>query len=406
MIRRLLEPTLRSSARAYPVVTVTGPRQSGKTTLCRETFPKKPYVSLEPLDVREQATRDPRGFLAEYESGAVIDEVQHAPGLLSYLQDEVDREPAPGRFILTGSQHFGLTSSIAQSLAGRTAVLTLLPPSLGELRGFENAPESLSDTLWSGAYPRIFDRKIPPGRFLADYVTTYVQRDVRQVLEVGNLAAFTSFLRLCAGHAGREVNFSGLAADAGVNYKTAQAWLSVLQTSYLVFTIPSWQRNFRKQIVKRPKLAFFDSGLLCHLLGITEPAQLLHHPLRGALFESWVASEVYKQRVHAGLEPRLFHHRDAKGIEIDLVLEAERSIALIESKSGSTVPSDALAKLGRAIELARSRSDPRPLVGYLVHGGEQRQRRAELIALPWKALPEAGWIERPGAGKGARKKRL
>lgn len=233
--------------------------------------------------MRSYAVGDPRGFLEEHAEGAVLDEVQHVPELLSYLQAEVDLRPDPGRFVLTGSQHFGLSQSISQSLAGRTTVLTLLAPSLGELRRFESAPRTLFETLWSGAYPRIFDRGIPPARFLADYVTTYVQRDVRQVLAVADLSAFTSFLRLCAAHAGREVNLSALGADAGVTHKTARAWLSVLEASYLVFLIPSWKRNFRKQVVKRPKLAFFDSGLLCHLLGIGEPEQLRHHPLRGAV---------------------------------------------------------------------------------------------------------------------------
>jgi len=391
VIPRQLQSTLRSVARLYPVTTVTGPRQSGKTTLCRETFPGKTYVSLEPLDARAYAAGDPRGFLAEHARGAVIDEVQHVPELLSYLQEEVDRDPTPGRFVLTGSQHFGLTGAIAQSLAGRTAVLTLLAPSLGELRRFENAPEDLFETLWSGAYPRIFDRKIPPQRFLSDYLTTYVQRDVRQVLAVGDLTTFTGFLRLCAAHAGREVNFSALASDAGITHKTAQAWLSVLATSYLVFTLPSWQVNLKKQLVKRPKLAFFDSGLLCHLLGIGEPEQLRHHPLRGAVFESWVASEAYKQRVHAGLEARLFHLRDKKGLEVDLVLEDERAVTLVESKSGITVPDDSLAKLARIVELARTRKDPRPVNGCLVYGGDQLQERTALTVLPWSKIPDAPW---------------
>jgi len=404
MIRRDLEPTLRALAKAYPVVTVTGPRQSGKTTLCRATFPDLPYISLEPLDLRSYADGDPRGFLREHAAGAVIDEVQHVPGLLSYLQEEVDRDPAPGRFILTGSQHFGLSGAIAQSLAGRTGVLTLLAPSLGELRRFDAAPTELFETLWNGSYPRIFDRRIPPERFLADYLMTYVQRDVRQVLAVGDLTAFTGFLRLCAAHAGREVNFSSLAADAGITHKTAQAWLSVLATSYLVFTLPSWQVNLKKRVVKRPKLAFFDSGLLCHLLGMATPEQLRHHPLRGAIFESWVASEVYKQRAHAGLEARLFHLREAKGFEIDLVLEGERAVSFIESKSGATAPDDALAHLSRALEPARNRPDPRPLRGCLVYGGDRRQTRTNVTVLPWSSLPQAPWIETRGSTKAKTKK--
>ena len=315
----------------YPVVTVTGPRQSGKTTLCKALFANKPYVSLEPLDVRAFAAEDPRGFLDSYPDGAVIEEVQHVPGLLSYLQGVVDADPRPGRFILTGSQHFGLAEAIAQSLAGRTGVLSLLPLSYDEVQRFAEAPTDLWTTLWTGGYPRILDRRIPPDRWLADYVTTYVQRDVRQVLQIGDLLAFTTFVRLCAGRTGQELNLSALGADAGISHHTAKAWLSVLEAGFLVHRLPAWHTNLTSRMVKAPKLHFIDSGLACHLLGIRDPDQLRYHPLRGAIFETWAVAEVMKARVHRGLTPSLYHLRQPRGAEIDLLVEAGRSVIVLDT---------------------------------------------------------------------------
>jgi len=357
MIPRNLAGPLRDLAKRYPVVTVTGPRQSGKTTLCRATFPDTAYVSLEPLDEREFARTDPRGFLRLYADGAVIDEVQHVPGLLSYLQAEVDERPMPGRFILTGSQHFGLSAAVSQSLAGRTGVLYLLPLSLDELRRFPSPPTGLFATLWSGGYPRIFDQGLPPDRWLADYTTTYVQRDVREVLNVGDLQAFTTFLQLCAGRTAQEVNLSSLGADAGVSHNTAKSWLSVLEASFICFRVPAWHRNLGKRLRKAAKLHFVDSGLACRLLGIRTAEQLIHHPLRGAIFESWVASEAYKARAHRGLDPSLFHLREDRGAEIDLVVEAADEFLLVEAKSGATVVPDAhrpvYVEIGPAASLVR-----------------------------------------------------
>lgn len=391
MIERNLSGPLRDLARLYPVVTVTGPRQSGKTTLCRSVFPDKPYVSLEPLDVREAVSSDPRGFLTDHAGGAIVDEVQHVPGLLSYLQVEVDERPEPGRFVLTGSQHFGLTDTIAQSLAGRAGILHLLPPSLDELRRFPNPPTDLPSTLWTGAYPRIHDRGIPAERWLADYVTTYVQRDVRQVLNVGDLEAFATFLRLAAGRTAQEVNLSTLGGDAGVAHNTARAWLSVLEASFLCLRLPAWHRNARKQAVKAPKLHLLDSGLVCHLLGIRDPQQLRTHPLRGAIFESWVVSEVYKARVHRGLDPRLSHYRDAKRLEVDLLVELGASVVLLEAKSGATVAGDMLRPLHRLAEMLRVGGEHRPLDLRLVYGGDAGSRREDVAITAWSDVQSLGW---------------
>ncbi len=389
MIQRNLLPVLLRSAELYPVVTLTGPRQAGKTTLCQQAFPDKPYTNLEPLETRAFAQEDPRGFLAQFPSGAILDEVQQAPDLLSYLQVHVDRNPAPGQFMLTGSQHLGLSQAISQSLAGRTAVLHLLPPNLEELRRFPNPPDSLFDTLFAGAYPRIHDRGIPPSRWLSDYLATYVQRDVRQVLNVGDLATFTTFLRLCAGSTAQELNLSRLATDAGISQPTARAWLSVLETSFLGFRLPPWHTNLRKRWVKAPKFHFFDSGLACHLLGIQSPDQLRTHPLRGALFESWAASELLKQQYHQGRQPQAFHYREISGREVDLVLEDGPRLHLVEMKSGQTFDSSWIEPLrGLQQDLAGHASIPPE--GTLLYGGHQPQTRQGVKILPWSSVDKIG----------------
>jgi hypothetical protein len=393
VIRRNLAKVLLAASRQYPVVTVTGPRQSGKTTLCRATFPSKPYISLEALDMRDYATRDPRGLLAEHAKGAVIDEVQRAPELLSYLQAEVDERPAAGRFILTGSHHLGLSAAVSQSLAGRTAVLHLLPPSLDELQRFPDAPKTLWETMYAGSYPRIHDRHIAASRWLADYVATYVERDVRDVLRVTELSTFATFLKLCAARTGQEINLSALGSDAGVTHNTARAWLSVLEASFLCFRLPAWHVNVTKQAVKAGKLHFFDAGLACHLLGISDPEQIRHHPLRGALFESWVASEVYKARVHRGLEPRLFHYRDARRLEVDLLVDLGVEALLVEAKSSETLASDffdSLVALSGLLAERKLRSR-----SFLIFAGATGQARTQTEVLPWNRIASAPWGPAP-----------
>ena len=391
MIERTLASSLRSTAAHYPVVTVTGPRQSGKTTLCRMVFPDKAYVSLEPHDVREYARSDPRGFLAEHRDGAILDEFQQVPELSSYLQGEVDERPEPGRFVLTGSEHFGLTQTISQSLAGRTAVLFLLPPDLEEIRRFPEPPGGLFQVLWSGAYPAIHDRGIPADRWLTDYVTTYVQRDVRQVLRVGDLHAFTTFVKLCAGRTGQVLNLSSLGADCGVSHNTARAWLSVLETSFIAIRLPAWHRNLKKQLTRSPKIHFLDTGLACHLLGIHDPDQLVHHPQRGAIFESWVVSEVMKHRLNRGRRAELHFFRDHKGLEVDLVLDEGPRVTLCEAKSGSTVAGDFFRSLDRVNRLIQRSGTPPEVRRTLVHGGEATQQRMDSTALSWSDVHSFDW---------------
>ena len=393
MVTRVLENTLRQAAGHYPVVTVTGPRQSGKTTLCRATFPQHSYASLEPLDTRAFALEDPRGFLAQFAAGVIIDEVQHAPGLLSYVQADVDRDAAAGRFVLTGSQNLGLIEAVAQSLAGRTAVLHLLPLSLDELQHFEHPPANLYDTLWQGSYPRIHDRGIPADRWLADYVATYVERDVRQVLNIGDLTTFSAFVRLVAGRTAQELNLSSLGSDAGVSHNTARAWLSVMEAGFLCFRAPASHRNTREQMVRSAKVHMVDSGLACHLLGIHSPGQLVNHPQRGAIFESWVAAEITKARVHRGRQPALGHLRQSRGVEVDLVLEHGQRLGLIEVKSGATVPPDFHATLTRASDLLTAAGEMRPIERWLIYGGSEAQTRAGAQVVPWRAIQTVAWAD-------------
>ncbi|MCU0616689.1 MAG: ATP-binding protein [Gemmatimonadaceae bacterium] len=384
MILRDATPRLLELAGYYPVVSVTGPRQAGKTTLCRAAFPSLPYVSLEPLDVREFALQDPRGFLAAYPDGAIIDEVQRAPELMSYLQVVVDDDPRPGRFILTGSQQLALSAAVSQSLAGRTGLLELMPPSWTELQRFPTAPRDLLEVLWTGSYPRIFDRHIPPHQWLADYIATYVQRDVRQMLNVGDLRTFSTFLALCAGSSAAETHLSRLGGDAGIAHNTAKSWLSVLEASYLIFRVPGWHASTRKQVVKGAKLHFVDSGVACHLLGIREPDQLRTHPLRGAIFESWVASELWKQRAHLGARHDLFHYRDASGLEVDLVAVDRQTAWLIEAKSGATIGSDFAETVERLATAVRARSPQLTVEQRVVYGGAMPQSRGRTRFVPWR----------------------
>ena len=391
MIPRTLQPALLETARTAPVVAVTGPRQSGKTTLCRAAFPDHAYVSLEPLDHRDYARSDPRGFLAQHSGPVILDEVQRTPDLFSYLQEAVDDDPVPGRFILTGSEHFGLSEGISQSLAGRVTLLNLLPLSAEELESADHLLEDPWRTVWTGGYPRIHDHQLDPARWLADYTATYVQRDVRQVLEVTDLNAFSTLLRLTAGRTGQELNLSGLGGDAGVSHNTARSWLSVLEASFVLFTVPPWLRNVRKRAIKAPKLHFIDSGLACHLLGIREPEQLGTHPLRGAIFESWVASEILKWRLNRGHPADLFHLRETRGLELDLLVECGPGLTAVEVKSGRTVSSDFFRGLRAFQERMEDDAAHRSLRSRLIFGGDAGQRRTDVDVIPWREIHGVDW---------------
>ncbi len=392
MVDRLLRAPLLRLARRYPVVTVTGPRQSGKSTLCRAAFPRKPYVSLEPPDQRDLARHDPRAFLARYPRGAVIDEVQRAPDLLSYVQEAVDNDARPGQYILTGSQQLGLLEVVTQTLAGRTALLQLLPLSLTEIRRFSKAPVDLWTLVWTGGYPRIFDRRLPADEWLSSYTATYVERDVRQLLNVGDLLTFQTFVRLCAGRVGQLVNLSALGADAGITHMTARAWLSVLEASFIAFRLPPLHRNVTKRLVKTPKLYFYDTGVLCWALGIRSPAQLESHPLRGAVFECWVLSEILKHHTHRGLTPRLSFFRDQKGHECDVVIDHGDRLTAIEVKSGKSLASDVFAALSRVVhDLRAGPGGPAPVAPVVVYAGDESHARTAAHQLSWRDVDTFPW---------------
>jgi predicted AAA+ superfamily ATPase len=386
MIERAITPFLRRTASQYPVVTITGPRQSGKTTLARSVFPDLPYVSLEEPDTRRYATEDPRGFLAAHAAGAVLDEVQRVPELPSYLQSIVDADAAPGRFILTGSQHFELMTRVSQSLAGRAAVLRLLPFTAAEaVRANPRALDGgLPQVLLAGFYPRIHDRGLDPAQALADYFATYVERDLRQLAAVQDLQRFERFVRLCAGRTGQLLNLSSLGNDAGVSHATARQWIDLLQTSYIVHLLPPWFVNAGKRLVKTPKLYFVDVGLACWLLGLREPAQVARDPLWGALFENFVVVEAMKDRFNQGDAGTLYFYRDAAGNEIDLLLPLGRQFHGIEAKAGATVHPDFFRGLD-----AFDRAYPGVLAsGGVVTGGDRSEARSRWQAWPWKRLAQ------------------
>lgn len=339
MIPRILSTELKDYARQYPIVTVTGPRQSGKTTLVRSVFPSHTYVSLEDLDKRMAAIDDPRGFLNRYQAGAIFDEAQNAPDLFSYLQTEVDLNPKAGRFILTGSQQFEMMEHISQSLAGRTAIARLLPLSITELKD-SGTPLNLNDCLYSGFYPAIHDRKLNPSKALAFYISTYLERDVRSVLGINDLSRFNTFLRLCASRAGQLINLSSLGSEVGVSHNTIRSWLSVLEASFIIKLLQPWHANIKKRLIKSPKLYFYDVGLAAYLIGIQTADQLNAHPLRGALFENMLIAEAFKQQYNHGKSQAMSFFRDSQGNEVDLLIETGMGHTVYEIKSAQTIGSD------------------------------------------------------------------
>jgi len=313
--------------------------------------------------------------------------VQRTPDLASYLQSIVDERGKSGLFILTGSENFSLTQSVSQSLAGRAALVTLLPMSLEELRGFPKAPRDFFRVLLNGGYPAIYDRRLKPGEWLANYVRTYVERDVRQVLKVTDLTSFQTFLRLCAGHSASLLNLSALGASCGITHNTAKAWISVLEASYLLRRLPPWAANLNKRLVKTPKLHFYDSGLLCYLLGIHSPEELTVHTHRGAIFESWVVSEIHKAHTNRGIEPRLSFFRDHQGTEVDVLVEAGKRLLAVEVKSGQTVASDFFDALAKFQALV-ARKDVEPV---LVYGGSVSQKRSSGSVVAWSEIQDFDW---------------
>jgi predicted AAA+ superfamily ATPase len=378
MIARTLTPKVIALAQKFQVITLTGPRQSGKTTLVRAAFPSLPYVSLEEPDIRQIALTDPRGFLANYPAGAILDEVQNTPDLFSYIQRIVD-ENRTVQFILTGSSNFLLMEKISQTLAGRTAVLHLLPFSCEELPPGAEPYESL---VFKGQYPRIYDREIAPADFYPAYIQTYIERDVRLMKNIGDINAFVRFTQLCAGRVGQLLNFTGLASDAGISPNTAKAWLSILESSYILYRLQPFHRNFNKRLVKSPKLYFYDTGVACSLLGLRDESQVNLHYLKGALFENLIINEFVKRNFHRGEARQPYFWQDSQGKEIDCLLVDGEKIVPVEIKSGKTVSNSYFDNLKYWQQLTALPENQ----GYVVYGGDQSMQTGAGELVSWRQL--------------------
>ncbi|MGL4575506.1 MAG: ATP-binding protein [Burkholderiaceae bacterium] len=384
MIPRDIQPLFEKLAAQYPIVTLTGPRQSGKTTLARTVFPSKQYITLEDPDTRRFATDDPRGFLAGFASGAILDEIQRAPQLTSYLQGMVDEDPRAGRFVLTGSQQFELMRGVTQSLAGRTAVLRLLPFSLAEAVRLTPGAAKQTAAQWicRGFYPRIHHRKLDAVQALSAYFSTYVERDLRELTAVHDLRRFERFVRLCAGRVGQLVNLTSLGNDAGVSQSTAQAWLDLLQTSYIVHLMPPWFTNTGKRLIKSPKLYFYDVGLASWLLGLHAAQQVARDPLWGSLFENMVVMEALKDKWSRGDNTPMYFYRDSTGNEVDLLLPAGGKMRAVEIKAGATVNPDYFRGLAQFAKAHGEHLEG----GCVIYGGTGGQQRSDWPVWSWQAL--------------------
>ena len=396
MIPRQMSAQILEASREFPAIAVTGPRQSGKTTLCRELFPKHAYVNLEKPDVRQFALEDPNGFLGQFSGRPVIlDEAQRAPELFSYIMPLVDEHQTMGEFVLSGSQNFHLQAAISQSLAGRCATLKLLPLSHRELCGLPNhdifhldqevappsdSPENPFEHIHRGSYPPLYARHIRPSTWYSQYTQSYLERDVRTLVNVGDLETFGRFLRLAAGRSGQILNYDSLATDAGISPVTAKRWISLLAASYVVFLLKPHSRNFNKRLVKTPKLYFYDTGLLCSLLNIRTWEDFAIHSLRGAIFETYIVSELMKACYNQGVEPPLYYWRDSQGHEVDLLIEDGERLLPIEIKSAQTISSTMFEGL-HYWNLQANQTG-----GILIYGGDDCYSRNNIQIRGWKQI--------------------
>lgn len=395
MIKRSIEKKIKEDITKYPIVTLTGPRQSGKTTLLKNLFPDYDYASLEDPDKRDYAFEDPRGFLSQFKKKVILDEVQHVPDLFSYIQTIVDSIDEPGQFILSGSQNFLLLSGISQSLAGRTSILHLLTFTKRELEdkkvltiknlysdSVDKRGKDLFQMMFAGFYPRIHDKKLQPEEWLADYFQTYIQRDVRQIINVTDIELFGRFVRLCAGRTGQLLNLSSLATDCGISHKTVQRWISLLESSFIIYRVLPHHKNFSKRMIKSPKFYFYDSGLVCYLLRIKSPDDLRLSPYRGHIFEGFCISEFIKSAYHQKIDPDIFFWRDSSGHEIDMIIEQGKNLIPCEIKSGETFTKNFVQGLQYWLKL----SGTSPESAILLYGGDQKMIFKNINVFPWSML--------------------
>jgi len=378
VIKREIENKLRLLSGKFPVVAVVGPRQSGKTTLVKATFPEKEYVNLEEPDTRIFAQTDPRSFLSNRKNGLVIDEAQRAPELFSYIQTIVDEKKTLNSFVLTGSHNFLMQEKISQTLAGRVAILTLLPFSLNEVRS-KNNENAFTKFLFKGFYPPLYDREVEPGDWYPNYTRTYIERDVRLIKNIPDLNSFTLFVKLCAGRIGQLINLSALAVESGISVNTAKSWLSVLEASYIIYRLEPHYQNFNKRLVKMPKLYFYDTGLACSLLGLENEKQVTTHFLLGALFENLIISDLYKYKMNRALNFNFYFWRDKLGREVDCLIDSGDKKSVLEIKAGRTINEDFFKGLNFYKELSREAK----IFSYLIYGGDKVEDRAAAKVLPW-----------------------
>lgn len=382
-IKRAISPQLQEASREFPVIAIMGPRQSGKTTLAQVEFPNHRYISLEDFDVRHLAVADPRKFLSEYpsSSGIILDEIQHAPQLLSYMQTIVDREKKNGYFIITGSQNFLIDEAITQTLAGRMAVLTLLPLSISELESADLLPSQIETLIYKGSYPRAHAEKVSIDRLYSNYIRLYVERDVRQIQNVSDLNVFQKFMRLCAGRIGQVLNVSSLGNDCGITHNTAKAWLSLLEASYVIFLLHPYHRNYGKRLIKSPKIYFIDTGIACSLLKIRSAEELSDHYLRGGLVETLIIVDFLKQQYNFEQQPSLYFWRDKTGHEIDCIIDEARYPVPVEIKAGKTVARDFFKELAYWKKTSNMPDVPQ----YLIYGGSENQSWPQAEVLGWQS---------------------
>lgn len=381
MYKRLLHPHLLRLAKQYPVVTMTGPRQSGKTTLCQTVFPGFGYSNLEDLSAREFATDDPKGYLAQFPNGAILDEIQRAPNLPSYIQGIVDETNNPGQFILTGSQQFEVTNAINQSLAGRTAIVKLLPLAYQELYN-QSSSKDLAEVIYSGFYPRIFNNNLNPSEAMAFYLATYVERDIRTLINIKNLAVFERFLKVCATQIGQLLNYTTIANDCGIDINTVKSWLSVLEASYIIFRVQPHYKHFRKRLTKSSKLYFYDIGLVSYLLGITKPEHVTSHPQKGLLFENFIICEFIKNCYNNVKDNNIYFFRDHVGNEIDMILDYGNQFYSVEIKSAKTISNDFFKGLNFYKELAGKTNQRQ----FIVYAGEESYKMKGVEIYSYKDL--------------------
>lgn len=382
-IKRELSSRIKDAAKEFSVLAILGPRQAGKTTLAKQVFPKHTYLSLEDLDLRSLALSDPRRFLRDYpsEKGVILDEIQYAPQLLSYIQTIVDEEKKKGFFILTGSQNFLITEAITQTLAGRIAIMTLLPLSIAEIEAAKLLPKKIETAIFTGSYPALYAEELSISRLYQNYTLTYLERDVRQIKNIPDLALFRKFIGLCAGRTGQIINYTSLGNDCGIDDKTVKAWLSLLEASYIIFFLQPYYNNFGKRLIKAPKLYFVDTGLACSLLRIKSANELLNHSMRGALIETFVISDLLKQEYNLEHLPSLYFWRDQTGNEIDCIIDHGNTVVPVEIKASKTVIPTYFKELNRWREITAKEGS-----SYVIYGGSENQHWPDGQVVSWRSM--------------------